>query len=242
MPLLLLSFIAGFLTVLAPCTFALLPVIIGGSIARSDQSKRSLRAPITIALSLALSVVLFTLLLKATTELLFIPDTVWQIISGAIIALLGITFVFPDAWERATARLNFSGKSTFLLTKSGSHKGIGGDILTGMALGPVFNSCNPTYALLVASVLPASFLEGFVYIVMYAIGLALSLLLLAIGGQTLARKLGWLVNPYGTFRRAIGVVFILVAIAIVLGLDKDLQSYVLEQGWYDPIAEFESRF
>ena len=51
--------------------------------------------------------------------------------------------------------------------------------MIGAALGPVFSSCSPTYALIVATVLPQSFLSGLFYISVYVIGLALMLLLVA---------------------------------------------------------------
>jgi len=72
--LLLLSFVAGILTVAAPCVLPLLPVIVGGSIVRTDAdtrvAERQWFRPVIIATSLAASVVIFTLLLKATTALL----------------------------------------------------------------------------------------------------------------------------------------------------------------------------
>jgi hypothetical protein len=39
--------------------------------------------------------------------------------------------------------------------------------------------------------------------------------------------------------RGIGMLFLLVGAAVILGLDHDFQAYVLEQGWYDPISNFE---
>ncbi|MCC6269779.1 MAG: cytochrome C biogenesis protein, partial [Microbacteriaceae bacterium] len=117
--------------------------------------------------------------------------------------------------------------------------GIGGDILLGAALGPTFSSCSPTYALILAAVLPVSFAEGLAYIVVYALGLAVTLMMVGLLGQAFARKLGWLTNPSGWLRRTIGILLILVGLAVIFGLDKQFQTFVLESGWYDPIAEFE---
>ena len=55
-------------------------------------------------------------------------------------------------------------------------------MVSSAALGPVFNSCSPTYALVVASVLPASFNDGTGYVVAHASGLSLALLILAVTG------------------------------------------------------------
>ncbi|MGL4339561.1 MAG: cytochrome c biogenesis CcdA family protein [Rhodoglobus sp.] len=243
--LLLLSFVAGVLTVAAPCVLPLLPVIVGGSLARSETDPviagRQWYRPMVIAASLAASVVLFTLLLKATTVLLGVPQIFWQLISGVILVLFGLTLVMPIVWERAMAVTGLRTRADAALSTSYNRSGITGDILLGAALGPTFSSCSPTYALIVAAVLPASFAEGLCAIVVYAIGLALTLLLVAYLGQAFARKLGWLSAPGGWLRRAVGILLIMVGLAVIFGLDKQFQSFVLEQGWYDPIQQFEKK-
>lgn len=68
-----LAFAAGILTVAAPCVLPLLPVVVGGAMVRAGDERRARWRPFIIAGSLVISVVLFTLLLKATTALLGIP-------------------------------------------------------------------------------------------------------------------------------------------------------------------------
>lgn len=236
MTLLIASFLAGVLTIAAPCILPLLPVIIGGSLVRGS---REVWRPVVITASLAVSVVIFTLLLKATTALLGVPVMVWQVIAATIVILLGITLVFPVVWERFMVATNLQAKANQLLGASGGHKGVGGDIMFGAALGPVFNSCSPTYALIVAAILPASFSEGLLYLIAYALGLSLALLLVAFLGRAVTVKLGWLTNPKGWFTKVVGVLLIIVGIAVLFGLDKAFQTFVLEQGWYAPIEHLE---
>lgn len=242
MALLILSFIAGVLTVAAPCILPLLPIIVGGTavVSGPDQQKQWYR-PLVITASLAASVVLFTLLLKATTTLLGVPQAVWSIISGVIVILLGLNLLFPAAWEKLMIATRLPISSNKLLGKTVGQSGLGKDILTGAALGPVFSSCSPTYALIVAAVLPESFGRGLLYLVAYALGLASILLLVAVAGQAAVRKLGWLSNPSGLFRRIMGLLFVVVGVAVLFGLDKQFQAYVLENGWYDPIMRLEQR-
>lgn len=236
---LLLSFAAGVLTVAAPCVLPLLPVVIGGAMVRGGDERRARWRPYVIAASLAASVVLFTLLLKATTALLGIPPQVWQLVSGGIIIVLGIDLLVPTLWDRLSIALGLQARSGAMLDRSVSRQSIGGDILTGAALGPVFSSCSPTYALIVAAVLPVSFVEGVVYVGAYAAGLAGMLLLIALLGRGLVRRLGWLADPRGWFRRTIGAAFVLVGIAVITGFDKQLQTWILDAGLYDPIAALE---
>lgn len=238
MALLIASFLAGVLTVAAPCVLPLLPVIIGGSTIAGGK-RSDWKGPLVISLSLAVSVVIFTLLLKASTGLLGVPQEVWSGISGVIILALGLYFIFPGWWERVSGRLNFGGRTGKLLQAGKEEGGLGGQVLIGAALGPAFNSCSPTYALIVATVLPASFAEGLAYLIAYAVGLAGALLVVAYLGQGLVQKLGWLADPHGRFRKVIGALFLLVGVAVLFGLDRTVQTFILEQGWYDPIAELE---
>lgn len=241
MTLLLLSSLAGILTVAAPCILPLLPVIVGGSLVEGKQTTKSWKRPLIITSSLALSVIVFTLLLKATTSFLGVPQAVWQVISGGIIILLGLHFVYPGLWDSISIRFNLLGKAHSNLGKAEHKRGNAGAVLTGFALGPVFSSCSPTYALIVATVLPVSFIEGLGYLIAYALGLSATLLLIAFGGQAVLTKLRWASNPDGWFRRIIGLLFLLTGLAVMLGWDKDLQAFVLENGWYDPISDLEVR-
>ncbi len=243
MTLFFISFLAGILTVLAPCILPLLPVIVGGSAAvKNDSSSYLLRRALTITLSLAVSVVVFSLLLKATTALLGVPQQVWQLLSGIIVLFIGINFLFPELWLKISLASGFTNKTNEKLFNSSSQRGFGGAILTGAALGPVFTSCSPTYALILAAVLPVSFAIGLLYLVAYTLGMSAILLLVSYFGARLTKRLGWTLDESGWFRRLLGFVFILVGVGILLGWDKALQALLLEQGFYDGSSGLESLF
>lgn len=241
MPLVILSFIAGALTIAAPCILPLLPVIVGGSLIDQDRKSKPWVRPVIVAASLAISVILFSLALKATTALLDVPQSVWQIISGIIVGLIGLYYLFPHAWEIFSAKTGFFNKANSLLGKSGTQKGHAGAVLTGASLGPVFNSCSPTYALIVAAILPASFFRGLTYLTAYALGMSTMLLIVTLLGQKFIAKLHWATDEKGWFRKVIGVAFIAVGIALIFGLDRKLQTYILDRGWYAPISTLEEK-
>lgn len=229
MALLVISFIAGVLTVLAPCILPLLPVIIGGSV--SDGSSKW--KPYVVTGSLAVSVILFTLILKVSTALISIPQSFWTWFSGIIILLFAITMLFPNLWAKLSHKTGAERASNTWLAKASQKNHFGGDILLGAALGPVFSTCSPTYFIILATVLPQSFAVGFVNLLAYALGLSLILLLISILGQKFANKLGILSNPQGWFKKLIGILFLLVGIAIITGLDKKLEAYILDLGFFD---------
>ena len=221
MALFITSLLAGVLTIGAPCVLSVLPVIIGGSVAEEDKKK-----PYIVIASLSVSLVVFTLLLKASTLLIMVPP------------IFGIFTLFPHLWEKISEKLRISSASNAFLHNSSQKSGIGGSILIGAALGPVFSSCSPTYALIVATVLPQSFLSGLFYIIVYVIGLALMLLLVSIFGQRLVSKLRWLADPESKFKKGMGVLFILIGLLIVTGTEKKIETYFVESGVYN-VSEFE---
>ena len=236
MPLIFVAFLAGILTALAPCVLPIIPVVIGGSISDSDKKK-----PYIVVFSLFVSIIIFTLLLKGTTLLIDIPDIFWKILSGLFIILFGLTLVFPQLWDKITAPFQFYNKSQRLLAKSSQKKGYGADILIGFALGPVFSSCSPVYLFILSAVLPTNFGLGIVYIISYALGLCMVLLLVGIFGQKIISKFEWAINPYGWFKRGLGVVLIISGIFIISGLDRAIQQYVITSGFLD-ITQVEKSF
>jgi len=216
------SFVAGMLTILAPCILTLLPVIIGSTASSKDPSK-----PFIVTASLGVSIVIFTLLLKASTIFISVPPYFWNYLSGGIVLLFGIFLIFPNVWELISVKLGFSDSSHALLHKAGDKDSILGSVLIGAALGPVFSSCSPTYFIILATVLPVSFLEGLIYLIVYAFGLTLILGLIGYFGQRIIIKLKWAANPKGIFKKSMGVLLILVGIFIITGYDKVVETKIL---------------
>ena len=220
------AIVAGVLTTLAPCVLPLLPVIVGGSLGPSTRDSR--RRAYVITASLGLSVIAFTLLLKASTALIGVSTTTWQWISGGILIALGLVSLFPSAWDWVSMRIGLQARAASNLAAAQRRQGVAGAVLTGAALGPVFTSCSPLYGYVVVTVLPASLSEGLVLLLAYTVGLCGTLLAIALLGQRILGKARWVADPHGWFRRGLGLVFILVGIVIIAGWDKDLQAWVIE--------------
>jgi peptide methionine sulfoxide reductase msrA/msrB len=223
-----IAILAGIFTVLAPCILPLLPVVIGSS----ETGKRyiSKRAFVVIS-SLSVSVIVFTLLLKASTLLIDIPQVFWSRLSGAILVLVGLAIAFPSLWARAP----FAGRLSTI-----GNKAIGtgyqkqsyvGDILIGLALGPVFTTCSPTYLFIIATVLPAAFITGFAYLLGFVMGLAVALLCIAYFGQQIVNAISTHLQTAGRLKRIFGALIIVVGIAVFTGYDKKLETLILDSGY-----------
>jgi cytochrome c biogenesis protein CcdA/thiol-disulfide isomerase/thioredoxin len=230
MILFIVSFLAGVLTVLAPCVLPLLPVTLGGSVADSGNKRR----PLVIIASLAVSVFVFTLLLKGSTALVGGSTTFWSYISGAILVGFGLTLIFPERWARIVLKIPGHNKPDRWITRGyGTRTSFWTDVIVGMSLGPVFTTCSPTFFVILATVLPQSLGSGILDLLAFVIGLSLSLLLVAYIGQKLVGRMEWAADPNGFFRKALGVLFIVLAVAIVFGWDKQIESSLLNGGFFD---------
>lgn len=223
-----ISILAGVFTVLAPCILPLLPVVVGAS--ETGGKYISKRALVVIG-SLSLSVVVFTLLLKASTLLIDIPQVFWSWFSGVILVLVGLAIVFPSFW----ARIPFVNKLSVISNKAVGagyqKKSYRGDVLIGLALGPVFTTCSPTYLFIIATALPAAFLTGLAYLLGFALGIAASLLLIAYFGQQMVNKISAHMQTAGKLKQVFGVLIILVGIAVLTGYDKKIETFILDSGY-----------
>ncbi|MCB0917309.1 MAG: cytochrome C biogenesis protein [Actinobacteria bacterium] len=241
------AFVAGVLTTLAPCVLPLLPVIVGGSVAavrpqadapsapaRSaialDVKRRTREArqgALVIALSLGVSIIAFTLALKASTALIGVPPQVWEWLSGVLLICLGLVSLFPQLWEWVSMRLQLQSRTAAGLGAARRQRGYIGQVLTGAALGPVFTSCSPLYGYVIVTVLPADVSFGLLLLLAYVAGLCGTLLLISLLGQRAVRGARWASDPGGWFRRGLGAVFVAIGVLVLTGWMKDIETWVL---------------
>lgn len=237
MELVILSFLAGVLTVLSPCVLPILPVVVAGSTESKDK-----KAPYVIIASLLASVFVFTLLLKGTTAFIDISDDVWFVISGVIVTVVGLSFLFPAMWEKLAQKLRITTLGNTISTSASHSKHpLKKQLLLGLSLGPIFTSCSPTYGIILATILPVSFLQGFVYLLFYVLGLSFVLLLLAVGGQNAAKKLQFASDPSGKFRKIVAIILITTGLLIATGVMKRAETWLVDNG-YLGLSSVEDRF
>ena len=229
MSLLIVSFLAWVLTILAPCVLPLLPVILWASVEDSTNKYK----PYIIIASLSFSIILFSLLLKVSTALIWVDPIVWKIFSGWILVWFWIITIFPNLWKTFSTKIWFAWKSNEWLSKSANKSGLFWSIMVGMSLWPVFASCSPTYGLILAVILPTSFAIWLLNLFAYVLWLAVMLLLIALLGQKLIKNLKWASNPNGVFKKILGVLFLAIWLAIISWYDKVVESAVIESGYFD---------
>jgi cytochrome c-type biogenesis protein len=241
----LIAFLAGVLTVLAPCVLPLLPILIGSSATSGDLKNKFPWGLFGIVAGLAVSVFVFTLLLR--TSIRFNPllgglsDNFWAAVSGGIIGIFGLFSLFPGLWDRIATKLKLNNRSDILLHKAGENKSRYSPVLLGAALGPVFSSCSPTFFVILGLLtLEGGFWQGILLLLFYVAGLSLIMLAIGVFGRALVKKLGWASDPNGWLKKGLGIVLILAGLAIALRLDKSFEAVLLETGIYDGLQGFEN--
>jgi cytochrome c biogenesis protein CcdA len=209
---------------------------VGTAVASRTVRRPGVRRALVVTGSLGASVFLFTLALRATTALIGIPPAVWQWLSGGLLVALGVTALFPGLWDRVSMTSGLSARSARGLAAASRRDGDLGAVLTGAALGPVFTSCSPLYGYVVVTVLPAEPARGLVLLTAYVVGLVSVLLVVALMGQRVVRRLRWAADPHSPFRRGLGLVFVVVGALVATGLMQDAEAWVLEHA---PVAPWE---
>ena len=207
--LLLIGFVAGVITAVSPCVLPVLPIVLAGGAAGGR------RRPYAIVAGLVASFTVFTLAAAAIVSALGLPGDVLRNVAIALLFVVAASLLVPRfgmALERPFARLSRRRAGDF-----------GGGFLLGASLGLVFVPCaGPVLA--TVSVLAAERrigLETVLLTLFYASGAGVLLLLIAVGGQRISRRLR---ASRRWFTPALGAVMAAAAVAIAFNLDQTLQT------------------
>ena len=138
--------------------------------------------------------------------------------------------LLPGLWANIMIKTGMEHRSQSLLGGAFKNKNRTiSAILPGFALGPIFSSCSPTYTWVIATVLPSNTITGLFYLFIYCLGVAVSLLAIALLGRKILERVKWASNPNGWFQRSIAILFIVVGVFVITGFDKKIQSYLVEK-------------
>ncbi len=178
--------------------------------------------------SLSASIILFTFLLKVSSLLVDVPPETWSYLSGLLLALAGGLMAFPKAWEWVQVKVARTGYHRLPPEKADS--GYWQTAMLGAALGPVFNSCSPTYAVILATVLPADPVSGLIYLISYIFGMVLLILLIAYLGSKASARLKWLAHPDNAVKKAVGGLLVIFGILIATGWEQSIELKMIDAG------------
>lgn len=216
-----LAFVAGLLTVAAPCILPMLPLIMGASVGRASP----LRPPAIVA-GFVLSFTAVALGLSLFTEALGLSPGALRTLAAVMLAAFGLLMIFPAAMERLARPLGGAVSAAADLGHRAG-EGAGGGFLLGLTLGVVWTPCaGPVLgSILTLAATSADPARAAALLFAYALGSGLPMLAIAWGGQALTTRVRGFARHSRRLQQAFGVLILLTAVAIHLQYD------VLASAW-----------
>lgn len=214
--LILLGFalLAGAGTALSPCVLPVLPALL------SAGGVGGRRRPLGIVLGLSITFTVTIVGLAMVVDGVGLGNDPLRDIAVVVLLLAGVALLVPRVAERIEAPL--SRLSRF--GPRGRGDGFFSGLLVGGALGFVYTPCASPILAAVISVSAATSRTIFVAIA-YAVGSAVVLLLLTLGGRRLFDRIRRAGRGH-TLQRALGAVMVLTAVAILANLDVVFDQFI----------------
>jgi cytochrome c biogenesis protein CcdA len=207
-----IAFAAGVITAISPCVFPVLPILFAGGASGGE------RRPYAIFGGLVTTFVLSLLFVTWLLRQLHLPEDILRDVAIGLLFLVAATLIVPQFGDLLAKPLY-----RFSRRPAGD---LGGGFLLGASLGLVFVPCGgPVLAYITTQTASLDLSWKRVALaVSYALGAAVPMLALAIGGR---RAVG-AIRPLGTrrARAALGGLMAIAALLIALNFPQKLQARV----------------
>ncbi len=233
------AFVAGMLTILAPCTLPVVPLVFGAA-ATGGQ-----RRTIGIVAGFGLTFVLTAVVLASALAAAGVTTDRLRLASAVVLGIAGLTLASSriDALaERGLAPIAGFGTS---LAAGRPGDGLVGGLVLGGAIGLVWAPCvGPIMAAVIATALShGPSVETVVIALAYVAGAVVPIAVIARWGRRASRGLGGAARRARS-RRGLGVAMLLTAALVVTGLDltvEDRVADVLPAGWGSALLAVEQQ-
>lgn len=213
-----LALLAGVVTVAAPCTLPMLPVLLGASVGQTGKVR-----PAMIALGFVMSFSTTALLLSAITRVFdFDPN---HLRNAAVVLMLGfgLLMIWPAPFQWVAVRIGgFSGGPPT------SRQGAIGGFILGTTLGLVWTPCAGPVLGSILTVIATSKDTAWasLLLVVYAVGAALPMLAIAYGGQAVTTRVRRLARMAPRLQQGFGAVVIAFALLTYFQYDTLILAWL----------------
>jgi len=217
------SFVAGVLSTLSPCVLPILPIIISSALQHSRKGLLALIMGISLSFAVTGSLISF-----AAISWDF-DITIIKTLSASLLLIFGLIILIDplnQKFTQVTSKLMSRGNSKVATYEA---NGVSGQFILGLLLGFVWTPCvGPTLGAAISLAIEGDSL-AYVFSIMLVFGLGAGLPLLALGslsGKIINReKPGQYVN---SMKKVLGVFLVLIALTILLGYDRHLETLLVE--------------
>ena len=215
---LVLALLAGIVTIAAPCTLPMLPILLGASVGQTSKAR-----PAMIAAGFVLSFSVVALALGAITRIFdFDPNTLRN---AAVVLLLGfgLLMIWPTPFEWVSGRIGgFTGGGAV------SSQSLLGGFVLGTTLGLVWTPCAGPVLGSILTVVATSKDTAWasLLLIVYAIGAGLPMLAIAYGGQAVSTRVRSVARIAPKLQQGFGVVVIAFAVASYFQYDTLIVAWL----------------
>lgn len=220
--LLFFAFIAGLVTILAPCIWPLLPIVLSTSIGGGRAKS------LGITLGIIISFAIYNLSISYLVRLFGFDPNALRYLAIVILLFLGLMMIIPPL-----TRI-FEGLVSRVAGRIGQgntqRQGFGGGFITGLSLGVIWTPCAGPILTAIATLSATAQVSFDIVLITiaYLIGVGIPLFAFSYGGQKLVANTRFL-SPYtGWIQRIFGIILLLTALAIATNYDKTLQAKLLD--------------
>jgi cytochrome c biogenesis protein CcdA len=215
---LVLALLAGVVTVAAPCTLPMLPILLGASVGQTGKAR-----PAMIALGFVMSFSMVALLLGAITRAFDFDPNDLRTGAAILLAGFGLLMLWPTPFEWLTTRIGgLRGGAT------ASRPGMIGGFVLGTTLGLVWTPCAGPVLGSILTVVATSKDTAWasLQLVVYAVGASLPMLAIAYGGQAVTTRVRSLARIAPRLQQGFGVVVIAFAALSYFQYDTLIVSWL----------------
>jgi cytochrome c biogenesis protein CcdA len=219
---LILALLAGVVTIAAPCTLPVLPILLGASVGHSSKMR-----PAAIAAGFVLSFSAVALLLNAIARIFDFDPATLHSAAAILLVGFGLLMIWPAPFEWLSIRVSglVHGGSAALIPQGQGH--VGGFVL-GTTLGLVWTPCaGPVLGSILTLVATSKDVAwASALLVVYAIGAALPMLAIAYGGQAATTRVCSIARYTPQLQQAFGTVVIAFALASYFQYDTLIVAWL----------------
>lgn len=217
------SFLAGLVTMLTPCMWPMLPIVLSANIKARDHKR-----PLGVTIGVMASFAIFTLSVSYLVRAFHFDPNILRILAVVVIVLLGLTLIIPKLTAILEGWVSTLTSVFHLQQRQGNDFKSG--LVTGLVLGVVWSPCGGPILASIAALAATGMVSFQVILVTFAYvtGVGLPLFFFIYGGQRVITKTRFISAYTGRVQQIFGVIMILTAIAIYFNYDKVLQVKFLQ--------------
>ncbi len=221
----ILAFIAGVLTIAAPCILLPLPILLGGSVGQTSKT-RPLFLTGGFVITFAVLGLTFNFLIRS-----FGLDP--QVLRNAAVVLLIIFsffLIWPTPFEKMMVYLSGLINRANTVGRSAGNGNFGGFIM-GVVLGIIWTPCaGPILGSILTLIAQEQDLgKAALLLVSYALGAGVPMLAIAYGGQAVTTRVRGFAAYSTRLQQVFGIIMLGLAISIYFQYDTILQQKILEK-------------